>query len=285
MSRLLVITHEPLGVNMSGPGIRSLEIARALCGSARRDARHAVPARNGQPARPPVRYSFDDDQTLLRLATDSDVLLVQGFTLSRFPALARLERPIIVDLYCPFTLERLETMVSEAPRGRPGTCSSRSRMVRGGTASVAQITHAQNTQIRRGDFFVCASERQRDFWLGMLHAAGRINPWTYGSDSTLRSLIDVVPFGLPAAPPQRTPAAVLKGVFPGIDVNDRVLLWAGSLLDWQDPKVLVRAVASLRSRRPDVKLFFMGTRHPNPQIAAAPGRLPRRWRSRVNWAF
>ncbi len=266
MSRLLVITHEPLGVNMSGPGIRSLEIARALAD--RHDVTLATPFQPGMDS-PPVRlarYSFDNDQTLLRLATDSDVLLVQGFTLSRFPAIARLERPIIVDLYCPFTLERLETMVGEARAGDPERAVLDHEWSEAEQANVAQITHAQNTQIRRGDFFVCASERQRDFWLGMLHAAGRINPWTYGSDSTLRSLIDVVPFGLPAAPPQRIPAPVLKGVFPGIDVNDRVLLWAGSLLDWQDPKVLVRAVALLRSRRPDVKLFFMGTRHPNPQI-------------------
>ena len=28
----------------------------------------------------------------------------------------------------------------------------------------------------RGDFFVCASERQRDYWLGMLAAEGRITP-------------------------------------------------------------------------------------------------------------
>ena len=57
----------------------------------------------------------------------------------------------------------------------------------------------QNAQLDHGDFFICASEAQRDFWIGALHSRGRINPLTYADDPTLRRLIDVVPFGLPDA--------------------------------------------------------------------------------------
>ena len=45
-----------------------------------------------------------------------------------------------------------------------------------------------------------------------------------------------------------------------------MILWAGSLLDWQDPQGLVRAVARLAQSHPRVKLVFMGTRHPNPDV-------------------
>jgi glycosyltransferase involved in cell wall biosynthesis len=95
---------------------------------------------------------------------------------------------------------------------------------------------------------------------------GRLTLGTYGDDPTLRALIDVVPFGRPdrPIPPKRT--RVIKGVIPGIGDNDRVLLWAGSILDWQDPQLLIRAVARLRETRDDVKLVFMGTRHPNPGV-------------------
>ena len=85
----------------------------------------------------------------------------------------------------------------------------------------------------------------------------------------MRSLIDVVPFGLPnelAGRIARVGTRVMKGVRPGIRASDHVLLWAGSILDWQDPQTLVRAVASIAARRDDIKLFFMGTRHPNPQV-------------------
>jgi hypothetical protein len=45
--------------------------------------------------------------------------------------------------------------------------------------------------------FICASERQRDYWLGMLGGRDRLTQAQYTLDPTLRLLIDVVPFGLP----------------------------------------------------------------------------------------
>ncbi len=55
----------------------------------------------------------------------------------------------------------------------------------------------------RGDFFLCASEKQRDFWLGSSRRLGRVNPRVYDDDESLRSLIDVVPFGFPDDAPVR----------------------------------------------------------------------------------
>ena len=51
-------------------------------------------------------------------------------------------------------------------------------------------------QLLRGDFFICASDKQRDFWLGQLAALGRLNPATYDEEENLDELIRVVPFGL-----------------------------------------------------------------------------------------
>ena len=262
MSKVLVITHEPLRRNLSGPGVRALEMARSL--AERHDVSVATPF-------PPeitddrchlVEYSFDRPSELKRLAEQSAVLVVQGFTLSQFPFLGELEAAIVVDLYCPFTIEHLEMTRS---RRTAVEASSTERAAL--EADAADVLTVQNTQLAIGDFFLCASERQRDFWIGALHTAGRINPRTYAVDPTLRSLIDVVPFGLPDQPPEQTrQPAVMKGVRSGIRADDHVLLWAGSILDWQDPQTLVRAVAEISKRRPDIKLFFMGTRHPNPAV-------------------
>jgi hypothetical protein len=117
----------------------------------------------------------------------------------------------------------------------------------------------------RGDFLVCASEKQRDFWLGHLAALGRLNTRTYDDDSTLRSLIDVAPFGIPAEPPRRT-RPVLKGVVDGIGPDDQVVLWGGGIYNWFDPLTLLRAVDLLRTRRPGVRLFFLGMQHPHPDV-------------------
>jgi glycosyltransferase involved in cell wall biosynthesis len=122
-----------------------------------------------------------------------------------------------------------------------------------------------NQQLGRGDFFLCASEKQRHFWLGQMAAVGRLNPANYDADSSLASLLAVVPFGLSPTPPRRTRPA-LRGVIPGIGETDKIILWAGGVYNWFDPLTLVRAVDQLRHRRPDVRLFFMGMRNPNPHV-------------------
>jgi hypothetical protein len=267
-SRVLVVTHEPLRQNLSGPGIRALEMGRAL------SERHAVTV--ATPFPPEITdarctfagYSVDRPASMYTLAEQADVVVLQGYTLANFPLLATLNVPLVVDLYCPFTIEHLE-MLTSRPDQTDGD-------IQAGDAAVSNVLAVQNMQLAVGDFFICASERQRDFWLGGLQTANRINLRTYRADPTLRTLIDVVPFGLPEGlqdhqpdgrMPQGAEANVLKGVRPGFHADDHVLLWGGSILDWQDPQTLVRAVASLAARRDDVKLFFMGTRHPNPQVA------------------
>jgi GT2 family glycosyltransferase/glycosyltransferase involved in cell wall biosynthesis len=265
-TRVLIVSHEAIAANMSGPAVRFLELGRALAEVAR-----VTIAMPGQPA-------FRDDRctiagfdpaapaALRRLAEDADVLFVQGFALVQYPFLTAMALPIVVDLYCPFTIEHLEQ-----------TCGDPAR-----SANAADILAVQNAQLDAGDFFICASEAQRDFWIGNLHSRGRINPLTYAADPTLRGLIDVVPFGTQdepfsealerarasgAEPGSAAPPPVMKGVRPGIGANDKVLLWAGSLLDWQDPLTLIRAVADIARRRNDVRLFFMGTKHPNPLVS------------------
>ena len=49
-----------------------------------------------------------------------------------------------------------------------------------------------------GHHFLCASEKQRDLWLGAMMAERLIAPDVYDRDPSLRSLLDVVPFGVPS---------------------------------------------------------------------------------------
>jgi glycosyltransferase involved in cell wall biosynthesis len=122
-----------------------------------------------------------------------------------------------------------------------------------------------NHQLERGDFLICASERQRDLFIGQLCAVGRANALTYDPDPTLRRLIDVVPFGLPDEDAEHRQPAV-RGVLPGIGPDDDILIWAGGVYDWFDPLTLIRAVAGASKKRPSVRLYFMGLQHPNPDV-------------------
>ena len=122
-------------------------------------------------------------------------------------------------------------------------------------------------QFAIGDFYICASERQRDYWLGMLEAFGRINPATIQADATLRNLIDIVPYGLSGEAPHHT-RNVVRGVWPGIGADDKLILWGGGLWPWLDPLTAIRAMADIWTKRQDVRLIFPGTLHPNPRMAA-----------------
>ena len=124
-------------------------------------------------------------------------------------------------------------------------------------------TDVLNEQLRRGDFFLCASEKQRDFWLGQLAAVGRINPATYDRGENLEGLLAVAPFGVSDEPPRHT-RPVLRGVVPGIGEGDKVVLWGGGIYNWFDPLTLLRAVDKLRGRLPEVRLYFLGPQASEP---------------------
>ena len=250
MKKVLLISNDVIGERMAGPGIRFWEFAKALSGDFQVSL--AVPNEDHPAGRGFAAYSYGRNEGRLReLASSADVIVFQGFILHNYPFLTKLGVPLVVDVYDPFVLENMQIRAHE-------TMLERER-IHGSDLAVL------NSQLWAGDFFLCASEKQRDFWLGMLLALNRVNPYTYDSDETLRTLIDVVPFGLPSTPPEHT-RQVLKGVYKTIGQDDKVILWGGGIWDWFDPRTLIKAMANIAARRDDVKLFFMGTKHPNPLI-------------------
>jgi glycosyltransferase involved in cell wall biosynthesis len=116
-----------------------------------------------------------------------------------------------------------------------------------------------------GDAFICASDQQRDMWLGALLASGRVDQRIYDSDPSLRGLIEVVPFGIDSREPEAHGNSI-KGVVPGIEPDDKVLLWGGGIWNWFDPLTVIDAVGRIAKERDDVRLYFLGLRHPNPAV-------------------
>lgn len=180
----------------------------------------------------------------------ADVIVLHPGIIRTHPAVASAGIPIVVDIYDPFHLENLEAT--------GGSFAAREE-------NLAHLTSVINDSLLLGDFFVCASERQRDFWLGSLAALGRVNPSNYDVDATLRHLVGVVPFGIPTDPPKRR-RDVLRGVVPGIGPSDQVLIWGGGVYNWFDPVTLVEAVAMARDDLSDLRLVFLGMTHPNRDL-------------------
>jgi glycosyltransferase involved in cell wall biosynthesis len=250
MTRILIVSTDIVGSAMAGPGIRAWEISRALASD--HQVTLAVPRETDLVPQgftiavyPPERQ----DPIIARLLAQHDVAIVQGSMVEGYPVLLESRVPLAVDLYDPMLLEGLDIVAG----------SDRSTI----DSQFARYQRLTEAQLRRGDFFFCATERQRDYWLGALTAMGRITPdLVNASDRDLRDLIDVVPSGI--APPAVRQAEVLRGVHPAITRDDLILLWAGGLWDWFEPDLLVRAMAELAIEIPRLKLVFFGGARPTP---------------------
>jgi glycosyltransferase involved in cell wall biosynthesis len=246
--RIAVITADVLGRRMAGPAIRAFHVAEALATD------HDVTLVST------AQCTVSHESFLCRYVPwaglrdavgDADVVVFQGFVSYHAPWLIRGDQILVVDLYDPIHLEQLEQLVGRSAMERHATLDLTVRVL--------------NEQLVRGDFFVCASEEQRHLWLGQLSAFGRINPENYDRDPTLRQLIAVCPFGLPSTPPVSDRPAI-KGVVDGIGPADKVVLWAGGVYNWFDPITAILAVDRLRHTHDDVRLYFLGMAHPNPDV-------------------
>src|SRR5450432_425833 len=244
--RVAVLTTEPLGARLAGPAIRAIELGRALA-----DEFDVIVASTATDTGAEGWQSLDVAGLRL-LAARCEVVVLGGDILAAHPWLATAGPAIVVDLYDPFHLEQLE-------QARDLGAAERRRVVFG-------TIDALNAEAILGDTFLCAAGRQRDMWLGHLAACGRVNPATYDADPSLRSLLRVVPFGVAEDPPI-TAQPVLRGVVDGIGVDDEIVLWGGGIYNWFDPQTLILAIDRLRVDRPNVRLVFMGTQHPNPAVA------------------
>ena len=228
MSRVLLVCPEPLAHGQpAGIGIRFVEMAKVLL-----DDGHEVTilSRDGGGA-PGCRSDATSPETLLRYSGEADVAVVQGHVANDLFAHAK-PIPVVVDLYDPYIIENLHYF---AERG----------------AEVFQHDHATlMNSLLRGDLFLCASEAQRMFYLGLLLAVGRLNPIAFEADPHLDSLVRIAPFGVP--PTGQTGLSVLHDVL------------FGGIYDWYDPIAAIDAVAEARKQIPDITLTF--TRHPNAEL-------------------
>ena len=243
-ARVLVLSPEPVAERMAGPAIRALELARSL------SAAHAVTLAAPRPSEPPgegvelLEAGVEHFDALLAAAREHDVLVAQELSPTLLARLVGLDVRLVIDLYNPVVVEVLEAVVEQPPRVQRRT---------------QRLLYARTlAQLAAADFVICASERQRDLWLGGLSLGGLIPVDEYRRDPSLRSLIDVVPFGIPEDPPGGEPAA-----YPGVGAGEPVALWAGGIWSWLDPLTPIRAAGILDGRAGQpAHLVFLGTGRP-----------------------
>jgi hypothetical protein len=249
--RAVVFSTDPIGPEMPGPAIRAWNLAQVL-GEHMDVVLASTVAVSG--THPNAELRLAEGPALAELVERADVLFAPSSLVYMARELRETDKPVAVDIYDPYHLENLEMGGDDVV--------AHDRVV-------TRLAGVINVALLRGDFFTCASERQRDFWLGSLSALGRVNPYNYQAGPLLERLVSVVPYGLPTEPPRRQ-AHGLRGTLPGVGPSDKVVLWGGGVYDWLDPISVLRAVDRLRHRVPGLRLVFLGLRHPNPDVAEMP---------------
>lgn len=251
--KVLLVTRDHTGQKMAGPAIRYYEFARALgrtndvvLGSYGDDC---LPGQGFET----FSYSQQSADKLYLEGMHADIIITQGFVFESNPVFAQVARKkyLVFDLYDPIIVENIEAL------------KDHNIMERRQNAEYSLT--AQLRQLRLGDFFIAANEKQRDYWMGMLSSVNRVTPEAYNASQSYNNMIDLVPFGIADEPPVHT-HQVLKGVWPGIQQDDFVLIWGGGVWNWFDPLSLIRAVHQVSQKQPRIKLFFMGVKSPNPDV-------------------
>jgi glycosyltransferase involved in cell wall biosynthesis len=257
--RVLFVSAEPVGGMMAGPAIRAFELAKATAAHCRVSLAAPAPSSVEGTDLELVEAGLADFEGLLAAARRHDVVVAERLPPQLLNHVMRLPVRFVADLYNPIVVE-----VLEAIKGK----SARSQRILHDTTTAAAVANCA-----AADFLVCASEKQRDLWLGALTAHGLVDLASYRRDPSARSLIDVVPSGLPSTPPRAAPRPVLKGAMPGIGERDRVLVWGGGIWNWLDALTPIRAVERLAGADPPVHLVFPGLGRPTPlsdeEMAAA----------------
>ena len=248
--KILVLSRGAVGSMMGSVGVRNYHIARVLAEQLP-DAQVTLSAPNQPDVAPPhPRVSLASHASPLAgflQMLRHDVIISRDLPFYAGPLF--LSKRFVLDLYVAFVIEWMAVSKRIENRARRKLWMQHKR-------------HYIGTQLTLADYIYCSDDRQRDFWLGALASLGLVVPGSYDRDPTLRGLIDVVPYGVQPGRPQHT-RQVLKGVVPGIDEADTVLIWNGALMEYFDAPTVIRAMAEVSRVRSDVKLFFLGVEHPD----------------------
>ncbi len=243
MTRIALVSSEPVRPRMAGIGIRYFELARRLPerGVDVVLVSPADPEETAALSLPGVEIRRFERGRLADVLHGCDAAVAQG-QLANDVVLELPGLPVAIDLYDPWLVENLSYA---ATLGLDPYRNDHATWV---------------LQMSRGDFFLCSSEEQRTFYLGFLTALGRVNPEILQRDPDLETLIAPVPFGVPEELPPYRP------VLPPREPGERRLLFGG-LYDWYDPWTLLEALEELDV--PNWTLLLIR----NPNADSTPQRL------------
>ncbi len=248
-----LISADVVGRKMAGPGMRYFELASALaCDfSVFLFAPDSCDlSANGFKI---ITYnSKKSSSDLAKKISDLNVIIAQNLRPPLLSDIKKLKIKFIADLYDPLLIEVLEYAKDDNEKLRNATFDFN--------------YFSLLLQLATADHLLCASDRQRDYYCGILSGRQILNPNFYNNSPNLEKFITIAPFGLLSEKPKAKDPEAFYKKFPAIKKTDKIIYWGGGIWNWFDPISVIKAVEILAKKRDDIKLFFLGAKHPNPKI-------------------
>lgn len=253
--KVLIISHDTIGTNMAGPGIRYHYIAETLSDDFDVTVGFFEPSYLPDEA---FKHSYKvrhiDAFRFEKGFAGFDYIIAHWLSDSMINYCNQQDIFMAFDLYVPGPVENLAGALFS---GEPVT---REKDFEFGRAARMYRIFFEN-----GDLFLVSNRRQMDYWTGYFFGADQVHPSTYPKRPVFDRMI-YAPMGIDAKHLPTHKKQVLKGVVPGIKKTDKVLLWTGGIWGHFDGTVAIKAMDKLKDSRPEIKLFFLGVHHPNPNV-------------------
>lgn len=253
--RIALITYDKIGTKMAGPGIRYFELSKELAKyfEVTLFSPYESDIKNSN-FKIELMNSGKPGLGLSGKIKDFDVVLSQNLPPYLLSKMRQLGIRYIADLYDPVLIEVLEYTKDDNPR------------LRNATYNFNFYTTA--LQLGSANHILCASQTQLNFYAGMLSGRKILTPTFYDQAPDLLKFATIAPFGLRSELPKATERDEIYKKFPGIKKGDKIIYWGGGVWNWFDPIAPIKAMEILSKKRSDIKLFFLGVKHPNPKVKA-----------------
>lgn len=250
---IFLVSADKVGKSMAGPGVRYFEVSKVLAKHFKVTllAPDSCDIKNAD-FKILTYDSNSASKSIGKLISTADIIIAQNFRPPLLRLIKKLDIHFIADLYDPLTIEVLEYAKYESKRQQKYIFDFN--------------YYSLLLQIHSASHLLCASHRQRDFYTGILSDQKMINPISYKDTSDLKKVISLVPFGLSEQDIANTDLKIVEQKIPNLKPDDKVIYWGGGIFNWFDPLSIVKAIEQISKTRKDIKLFFLGVKHPNPKI-------------------
>ena len=254
---ILIISHDKIGTQMAGPGIRYHQMAKVLS----KDFNVTIGFFN--PNNLPDD-SFQHNYRVLNIDSNDfkedflkfDAIITFWLNDEMMKYCKEKSIYIVFDVYAPVPTENLALFMLGGDEITHDT-----------DYNYKQSFASYKMFFQYGDLFLFSNKRQLDFWSGYVFGTGIVSVSGYVKRPFLDRFI-YAPMGFDASEKISHTKNVIRKKIKGINETDKILLWTGGIWNWFDAQILIKAMKELKNERSDIKLVFFGIKHPNPDVPA-----------------